>query len=418
MRNFNKKAGVALLAAAALGLSACGSDSAVQDGELVIGRILPLSGALAPEGSRVQRGMDLAVEIWNEKGGVDGNTIRFETVDAPDDAAARSGAERLVNQDISIFTGTFGSSLALAAIPVVDRAGGLYWETGASATNITVEGQGNVFRFSSDARDLGVDAIDFAKDYLAPELGVDASELTVGWAGVNNSYGQDVLAAVKEKTSEYGMDFILESAYPLDSTDLSSVALQIRDADPDILVLTNYDGDAAILGRAMRSSGVEPDAIIGTGAGHVNSTWPEAMSGDANGYFNVGFSPAVNPEGLAPEAQELWYEFQTKYAEKYNGEAPGSFDVNGFAGMVALLTAMENAGELTVEGISEAARQLDLPTGSMVDGAGLKFDETGQNVNSIYHVSQWQEGKVLPVYPLEFGLAEPIDIPLPAWGER
>ncbi|WP_234058012.1 ABC transporter substrate-binding protein [Microbacterium sp. NFH-22A-Y] len=413
---------LALTAATAIGLAGCsapnGSGEGGGSGEtLTVGRILPLTGPLAGLGTRVAAGSEIARQIINEEGGINGVSIEFKDQDAPDEEAARRAAERLLNEDVDIVLGSYGSAIALAAIPVITGEGGLYWETGASAVAITDGTYDNVYRYASTAQQLGADAVNFSADVIAEKLGKAPGDLKIAWAGVNNTYGSDVLTGMKAVADADGMEFVLEEAYPVDSSDLTSVALKIRDSAPDVLVLTSYDADAAALGRALRAADVTPPAIIGTGGGHVNEAWMEAMGDSGNGFFNVGFTPAVNSEGLTPEAKSTYEKFVEKFKATNNGEAPGTFDMNGFAGAMALFEAMKQAEDLTPDGIAAAADALDLPERSMPDGLGVKFDANGQNERSFFFVGQWQDGEMVPVYPLDLGLGEPRSIPLPGWNE-
>lgn len=419
----NKKliAGAAMAAVTAMTLAGCsaaaGGENDGDGGTVTIGRILPLTGALAGTGNRVADGSEIARQIINEEGGINGVTVEFVTEDAPDDDSARQAAERLLNEDIDVVLGTFGSSLALAAIPVITGEGGLYWETGASAVGITDGTYDNVYRASLTARDIGLDSVAFAAEQLAEQIGKSPEEMTVAWAGVSNSYGEDVMNGVIDAADQFGMDVVMQSAYPLDSSDLTSVALQIRDANPDVLVLTSYDADAAALGRAMRAASVTPPVIIGSGGGHVNQSWIESMGDSGNGFFNVGFSSQLNSDGLSEEAKGYYDLFLERYQDANDGALPGAFDMNGFMGAMALFDTMRAADELTPEGIAAAADAIDLADRTGVDGSGLSFNENGQNDRALFFVSQWQDGEIIPVFPEDLALADPIDVPLPGWDE-
>jgi branched-chain amino acid transport system substrate-binding protein len=402
-------------------LAACGGSGGGGGGaegeEIRIGQLLPLSGPLADLGTRVSRGAEIARQLANEEPCIEGAEFVWETVDAPDDQAARQGAERLVNDGIEIVYGTYGSSLALAASPVVARAGGVYWEEGATAEELTSQGVDGIFRVSATASTLGVDAVDFAAEVVAEQLGVDPSELTVAWAGVNTSYGTDVLAGVQRAAEEHGMEIVLEAAYPTDATDLSSVALQVRDAAPDVLVLTNYPTDGAALGRALRAADVQPQAIIGTGGAHADPSWVEAMGPSGNGFFNVGTSPELDVSGLSEEAQARQEDYVAAFQEEF-GEEPAGFDRMGFDGAWTLFETICEAGSADPAEVKAAAMEMELPERSLLNGDGLQFNENGQNERVSWMISQWQDGALVPVAPADLGLAEPSMIPLPPWAER
>lgn len=393
-----------------------GTDAAAGE-DIVIGRLLPLTGSLAEMGTRVANGAEIARRLANADPCLPGRQFVWNTVDAPDDEAARTGAERLLDEGVDIVYGTFGSSLALVASAVVARGGGLFWEEGATAEELTTRGYDKLFRTSATASHLGRDAMRFVIDTVAPRLGTDIDALTVGWAGVNNSYGLDVLAGIEKVLADNGHELVVRAPFAADATDLSAVALQIKDADPDIMFVTNYPQDAAILGRAMREANVTPQAIIGTGAAHADPTWVDAMGADANGYFNVGAVSEIDPAGLAPEAHARHDAYVQAYTDEF-GFAPAGMDRMGFDGAYLLFEAICAAGTDDPDAVAAAARTLDLPERSLLNGDGAHFDASGQNERVSWPVSQWQDGRLVPIAPTDLALGVPALLPLPPWGGR
>ncbi|WP_158251107.1 ABC transporter substrate-binding protein [Cryobacterium sp. Y11] len=424
MSSSNKIVRIASISAAAvlvLALAACsesGTSGAgdAEGGEIKIGRLLPLSGGLADLGNRVGNGAEAARIMANKDNCLNAEFV-WATVDAPDDQAARQGAERLMNEGVDIVYGTYGSSLALAASPVVARAGGIYWEEGATAEALVDQDLDGFYRISAAASAMGSDAVDFAAEVLAPELGVDPSELTIAFAGVNTSYGEDAFAGVNEAAEEHGMEVVLEAVYATDSTNLSSVALQLKDAAPDIVVLTNYPPDGAVLGRALRAADVNPLAFIGTGGAHADSSWVEAMGTTGNGFFSSGPAAEIELTGLLPDAQERNTEFVATFEEEF-GSQPAGFDRMGFDAAWLLFDTICSAGSTDPAAIKKAVAKLDLPERSLLSGDGVSFDDRGQNERAGWIVSQWQDGILVPVAPLDLGVREPALIPLPQWSER
>ena len=57
--------------------------------------------------------------------------------------------------------------------------------------------------------------------------------------------------------------------------------------------------------------------------------------------------------------------------------------------------------------LREAALKADVPAGSYINGWGLKFDEKGQNQRAFGSVVQWQEQRMVSVYPLASKVKEP-----------
>lgn len=413
---------ISAMAALTVGLASCsasdagGAQNGAEGGVIKIGQLLPTSGGLADLGTRVANGAEIARMMANEDNCLGGEFV-WEKVDVPDDQAARQGAERLMNDGIEVVYGTYGSSLALAASPVVARAGGIYWEEGASAEDLVDQGLDGFYRVAAAASALGKDAVDFAAETLATELGVEASELTVAFAGVNTALGTDVLEGLEGAAKTHGMDVVAKLQYATDATDLSSVALQLKDADPDIVVLNNYPPDAAALGRAMRAADLNPLAFIGTGGGHADPSWVESMGTSADGFFNVGTAPKLDPAGLSEETQKRNDEFVENFAEEFDAE-PAGFDRMGFDAAWLLFDTICEAGGTDPTAIKEAVAKIDMPGRSLLGGDGVKFDDRGQNERVAWIISQWQDGALVPVGPEDLAIGEPTMIPLPQWNER
>ena len=112
-----------------------------------LGALYPLSGSLALLGEESWRGAEIARVMRNQKGGVAGQQVDFMKVDIPDVNATKSEAERLINREgLKLLTGTYSSSLCLAASEVAARAGIVYFEQGGIADLITGRGYKTLFR--------------------------------------------------------------------------------------------------------------------------------------------------------------------------------------------------------------------------------------------------------------------------------
>ena len=77
---------VVTLVAMAFAMSSCGSEESgeSENADVQIGTVMPVSGDLSAFGPSAQRAMDLAFELVNEAGGVNGGEIpRFTEIRAP-----------------------------------------------------------------------------------------------------------------------------------------------------------------------------------------------------------------------------------------------------------------------------------------------------------------------------------------------
>lgn len=71
----------------------------VAHADIKVGVLLPLTGPLASLGNDVNRGFELARDMINEKGGVNGQKVVFASADVPGSTEATSQANRLITRD-------------------------------------------------------------------------------------------------------------------------------------------------------------------------------------------------------------------------------------------------------------------------------------------------------------------------------
>src|SRR5688572_22050124 len=112
-----------------------------------IGVLLPLTGPFAKNGIENWEAMQIARDMINEKGGVNGRKMEFVHGDATSPTAAISEAERIITRDgIKITTGSFASPLAIATSQAAERHGVFHWEATGAAEVITRRGFKHTFQ--------------------------------------------------------------------------------------------------------------------------------------------------------------------------------------------------------------------------------------------------------------------------------
>src|SRR5215475_9655513 len=146
-----------------------------------IGVLLPLTGPFAKNGIENWEAMQIARDMINERGGVNGRKIEFVNGDATSPAAAISEAERIITKDgIKITTGSFASPLAIAVSQAAERQGVFHWETTGAAEIITRRGFKYTFQVGARAGRYSQAAVDFVNEALAAKLAKPASDLRIG----------------------------------------------------------------------------------------------------------------------------------------------------------------------------------------------------------------------------------------------
>src|SRR5712692_4190335 len=144
------------------------TDGARAQQSIRIGVLLPVTGPFAKNGIENWEAVQIARDMVNERGGIDGRKIEYLLGDATSPNAAISETERLISKDgIKITTGSFASPLAIAVSQASERHGVFHWETTGAAAIITRRGFKHTFQVGAPARKYNKAAVKFIVDDLA-----------------------------------------------------------------------------------------------------------------------------------------------------------------------------------------------------------------------------------------------------------
>lgn len=414
----------ALLASLLLAAATVSGASAQDKDTWKIGALYPTTGNLALLGNENLNGAKVAVGMINDAGGIDGHKIELVTGDASTPEKAQSEAERLSSlEGLKVITGTYSSGLSYAASQVVERRGGLYWETGGISDGLTQRGFKNYFRIVFTASSNGKLAANVANDVVAAKLGKKPEDLKLVVVHEDSDYGTSVAKAAEEEAKKLGFDVAERLPYKATTTDLSSLVLRLRADGANIVIASSYANDALLIQRQMKQLGVNLDAFIGTGGIYGLPSFAEGLGSSVNGIFDTEGSANINKEALSDDAGKLLDAFKKRF-EAENGKAPSYVGTQGFVGTYVLLDkVVRKAGSLEPEALRKTAMELDIADGDTPLAWGVKFagegdPMQGQNTRAFPVAQQWQDGKLVVIAPDKVSTGEAKMIPLPAWSDR
>ena len=390
--------------------------------EIKIGTIFPLTGPLALLGNESFEASDLAREMVNEKfGGVWGKKVVFVKADAPDPTSGANEANRLITHEgMKILIGTYSSSISLAASAVAERNKVIFLEVIAASDEINQRGHKYTFRTNENASDLGGTAAVFASEVVGKELRIDPKKMKLAIIHEDSAFGTSVGKGVKRTADKLGLNVVAFDNYKATSVDLSSLVLRLKSLNPDVIISTSYINDAVLLWKTCKQLGLRPKAFIGTSAGHGLPDFARILGPDSEGVFASEAPAMVNPAALSDKAKALDKEFRDRWMTK-KGRLPAGHAYRAFTGTWVLFTeVLPKAGAMDPEKIRQAFLKVDLPYGSLPHGLGVKYappedPNAGLNERRIAGVQQWQDGKILQVWPEKLAVKKWTAIPLPPW---
>src|SRR5581483_3623513 len=234
MRNNWLRLGACLIAA---GLTVLAADRATAQQPIRIGVLLPLTGPFAKNGIENWEAMQIARDMINERGGINGQKIEFVNGDATSPAAAISETERLITKEgIKITTGSFASPLAIAVSQAAERHGVFHWETTGAAEIITRRGFKHTFQVGAPARRYGEVAVDLITDDLSKRLNKPVGDLRIALLWENRAFGKSVGDGIRAYTESKKIKLVYDEGYDQFATDMTPIVQKLKDVKPDILI--------------------------------------------------------------------------------------------------------------------------------------------------------------------------------------
>ena len=382
-----------VLALGLLGAAACTPESPAP---LRIGAVYPLSGTQGPGGVDEFHGVQVATQLVNAGGGVQGRQVRLVPVDVPGADAAPGAIAALGRQGVDIVLGSYGSTISAPASAAAAERGMLFWESGAVG-EMSGQGAGSlVFRVSPNGSVLGRNAIDFIADRYAPVVGVDPSGLRFAVTLVDDAYGRGVAQGALDEIAARGYTLATTIAYDPNHVDMAALVRRLGASRPDVLFVAGYVDDSVAMRRQIVAQGLHLLAGIGTSSSYCMPRFGAALGGEAVGLFASDKPDAdvLNPAALTPQGRALFQRAEAAYEARF--EAPMSeAALAGFSAAWALLAeVLPVAEDVTPAAIAAAANAIQLPPGSLPNGSGLEFGDAGTatagaNLLALGVIEQW-----------------------------
>jgi len=397
-----------------LGLAGCiglgdDDDSSSAD-EVVLGANHPLTGTLAFDGTRMNKAIELAVMQKNESGGIealDGAEVKLLSGDneAAQDAAA-TVTEDHVNEGADVLLGSYTSPATTAAAQIAEREQTPLVVTVAADDDAIQDGYQWTWRAQPTASVHG----GAFWDKLNPMMDAAGVEVdTLATCYVDNFYGQAVSAGVEERAPDNGVEVLESQAYGFGASDLSTQALRISEADPDMVVPTTYAQGTVRLMNALDNLGWQPDYWVG--AAQITFMNPELVQdigSDATGGMSINYIHDPTNE----RSQEVEDRFVDEFAGEFNQEL--SLDGAHYMGYTAAEVAMEaieQAGSTDPADVQAALNDIRYEDHVMAMGP-IEFGDDGENINAddaVAQVYDAEEGDVRIVYPEDFAEDPPTE---------
>jgi branched-chain amino acid transport system substrate-binding protein len=411
--------------AAALAAMAFSSVALAQAKEVKIGVIYDYTGPFAAGGSvAAAMGTKIAIDMINERGGVEGYRINAIYADAQSKAeVAINEAIRLLDQEkVNLIMGVYSSAHCVPMAQKVDAAKKFMWANVCTASSV-FKGKNlqYVFRPQVHSDQFGAASCSLLNESAKAKLNKDPKDLKVAIIYEDGPYGSGVAAANEEVCKKFGMQIVLKEGYTATAPDLSSLVTKLRRARPDVILHSGYNPDITLFWRQSREQGLKWATLIGHGAGYSQyDKLREALGKDSEYIASVDPVPAqlLDPKTLAPGLGKLIQEMVKRYKAESHADVVPPHVSMGFNQTWIFLTdvlprAIKKYGGIDPDALRKAALDTDIPDGGTIQGYGVKFhppghEMSGQNERSSPVVVQYINGKSEVVWPAKLRTADPV----------
>jgi ABC-type branched-subunit amino acid transport system substrate-binding protein len=354
-----------LLLALSVPVASCKSS-----GDIKIGAVMDITGALSGIGSQIRDGVQLAVNQINAAGGIGGKQVKLYVEDGQTDSTAGFEAvKKLVEVDgCKVIIGPMISGAVLASGEYAAQQKVLLVSPSATSVDINTQSW-RQFVFRTVASDA-------LQGQAMAQLVINGGYKKVAIFAMNNSYGTG-LAGVVTAALAGKATIVSNTTYDPNKLDYLTELQGIKDKAPDCVVHVGYQADADIVYKQALQLGLNSAQWIAPEGVYADATLAVAEAAQFMSSSVIGTRPTA-PEGLAAYAT-----FAAAYKAAFN-VTPGVYCDNSYDGTNLVFAAMKNVG--TSDTTKIAAEVLRLANNYSGASGSITMASNGDRVSGDYEV--------------------------------
>lgn len=310
-------------------LSAPGFTADVSKG-IHVGNAGSFTGDAAAPCMEIYNSAQIAVDEWNEKGGIQG--VKIEQImgdDALDPAQGINVAQKFVAD--KLMYGVIGppvSHIAQATLKIYGNNNLACITTAASKPELTELGYKHFFRVNARNDAHGHNAALFIKKYLKADRIAVLNEKV--------AYCENMASETIKALKAMGINDIMQETIVAGAKDYSAVLTKVKAYNPDVLFFVATTApDQAIGVRQAKELGIDA-VFFGTEGARDKKDFIQASEGAAEGAYVYHFAPDIF---AIPEAAGYVKAYESKYGS-LSGFGPPAYEA-----MNILLTAIDQAAK-------------------------------------------------------------------------
>lgn len=377
-----------LAAAAATALAA----PATAQETLKLGLVAAMSGQSAKSGEAIVRGLSIAIDEINAKGGVLGKKVELVVRDDESNPAKGVVAARELVQREKV-AGLFGgldTPVSMAIVPFINQSKVPFMGVWAAGTGITRNGAAENYAFRVSAVDALVDKALVA--YATKKYGAKKPGMIL----INNPWGESNEKGLKEALAEKNMPFAGIEKFQDADVDVVPQLTRLKEAGADVLFMVANVAPSSQVVKSLDRMGWNVPIVSHWGPAGGRFSELAGPSG-AKVHFIQTFSFAGK---LSPKAETVLAALKKKYPEikTLADVTPAVGIANAYDAMNLMTLAIAKAGSAEGPKVREAFYAIDKYDG-LIKTYVKPFSPTNQDAltSDDYIFTYFKDGQILPL---------------------
>ena len=343
----------ALLAAAAASVLACAFPVAAQE-PIKIGLVTALSGQSARAGEAITRGLTIAIDELNAKGGVLGGR-KLVLVRRDDEATPAKGVtaarELIFREKVAVLFGGLDTPVSMAIIPIVNQEKVPFMGPWAAGTAITKNGANPNFAFRVSAVDeiVNVAMLDYAQKHFSTKK--------PGLILVNNPWGESNEKGLRAALGTKNVVPAGIEKFEANDVDVVPQLTRLRQSGTDTLFLVGNVGPSAQVVKSLDRMGWKVPIVSHWGP--AGGRFSELAGPNAK---EVHFVQTYSFFGRqSPVGDKVLKALMAKYPDiKGPGDVTPAVGVaNAYDAMHLVAAAIQNAGSTSGDAVRQGFYKID-----------------------------------------------------------
>ena len=323
-------------------------------------------------------GAQLAVDYFNEQGGINGRPIELVLQDAgTDEAGAISAFNTLIASDVVGIVGPTLSQQGFASLPLAEEAGIPVLAPSNTAPGIPEVGA-YIARVSAPVTVVAPNAINAALT-LDPAI----ADVAVFYAQ-NDAFSSSETTVFQSVITNLGLNLTTVQTFQTTDTDFTTQITNALATNPQLVVLSGLAVDGGNLIRQLREFGYT-GLIVGGNGFNTPNIFPVCQQFCEGLIVAQAYSP-LNPAEINTTFTQLYSDSQDRTASQFSAQA--------FAAVQVFVQALINLDNITPIADLDIATLRSLLNMSILAGGydtplgTISFTPAGEIVQAQYYVAQ------------------------------